>query len=97
MPEYLRVVTFDADDAAMAALVKEIDSSGGPPPGVDATRITVLGDRAGGKMLVAVRFPSEEAMRAGDAVFQAMDGPPANENVRRTSVDFYEVLLDRSS
>ncbi len=48
MPEYARVVTFDADDAALDAIVSEISSGDGPPEGVNAKRITVLADRAAG-------------------------------------------------
>ena len=65
MPEYSRVVTFDADSAALDALVNEINSAGAPPPGVPAKRITVLADRANGKVVVAIRFGSEEDLRTG--------------------------------
>ena len=45
MPEYSRVVTFEADASALDALVAEISSAEGAPPGVPDTRITVLADR----------------------------------------------------
>ena len=50
MAEYARVVTFDADEAALDALLSEINSSDGPPAGVPAKRITVLADKAAGSM-----------------------------------------------
>jgi hypothetical protein len=96
MPEYARVVTFDADEAAIEALVKEITKSDGPPPGVSAKRITVLADRAAGKVVVAVRFGSEDELKAGSAVFEAMS-PPEEGSLRRVSVDAYEVVLERDS
>ena len=96
MSEYARVVTFEADDAAIEAIVGEINSAGGPPPGVNAKRITVLADRAAGRLLVAVRFPSEDDLKAGAAIFEAMS-PPDDGTLRRVSVDQYEVVLERDA
>jgi hypothetical protein len=96
MPEYARVVTFEADEAAIAAIVKEITASDGPPPGVPAKRITVLADRAAGQLVIAVRFGSEEELQAGAAVFEAMN-PPDDGSLRRVSVDVYEVVLERDA
>ena len=95
MAEYARVVTFDADDAAIDALVNEINSNDGPPEDVPGTRITVLADRAAGKLLVSVRFGSENDLEQGAAMLEGMS-PPAGGNIHRTSVDVYEVLLDRN-
>jgi hypothetical protein len=94
MAEYARVVTFEADDAAIDALVSQINSSGGPPEGVPATRIAVLADRAAGRVLVSVRFASEADLEKGAAAFEAMS-PPDIGKLRRVSVDAYEVLLDQ--
>jgi hypothetical protein len=94
MAEYARVVTFDADDAAIDALVNEINSNDGPPEDIPGTRITVLADRAAGKVLVSVRFGSEEDLEKGAATLEGMS-PPAGGNIRRASVDVYEVLVDR--
>jgi hypothetical protein len=96
MAEYARVVTFEADGDAIDALISEINSSNGPPPGVAGTRITVLADRAGGNVLVSVRFASEEDLQKGAAVFEAMS-PPEGGNIRRVSVDVYEVAVDRQA
>ena len=94
MGEYARVVTFEADDAAIDAVVAEINSTDGPPEDIPATRIIVLADRANGKMVIATRFASEEDMRKGGAVLEKMS-PPDVGNVRRVSVDHYEVALER--
>ena len=96
MSEYSRVVTFEADSAAIDALVAEIESADGPPPGVNAKRITVLADRAGGTAVIAVRFPSEDDMKAGAAIFEAMS-PPDGGTIRRVSVAQYEVVLERDA
>ena len=96
MSEYARVVTFEADDAAIDAVVGEITSSDGPPPGVNAKRITVLADRAAGRLVIAVRFASEGDLTAGAAIFEAMS-PPDDGTMRRVSVDQYEVVLERDA
>ncbi len=96
MPEYARVVTFEADEAALDALVKEIDSNDGPPADIPAKRITVLADRAAGRVVVAVRFASEEALRKGAETLEGMSPPDAG-SMRRVSVDVYEVALEREA
>jgi hypothetical protein len=96
VPEYARPVTFEADDAALDALLGEIDAADGPPEGIPATQITVLADRAAGKVVVAVRFASEEDLHIGSAAFEAMS-PPAATSMRRVSVDAYEIVLDRAA
>ena len=94
MGDYARVVTFEADDAAIDALVDEINSAGGPPEGVPATRIIVLADRAGGKVMVGIRFATEEDLKKGGAALNEMS-PPDVGNIRRVGVDEYEVLLEQ--
>ena len=96
MAEYARVVTFDADDTALEALVSEINASDGAPEGIPAKRITVLADRAAGKVVVAVRFGSEEDLRKGAEALEAMS-PPDVGSIRRVSVDAYEVVLERQA
>jgi hypothetical protein len=95
MPEYSRVVMFDAASAdAIDALVKEIDAAEGPPPGVDASRIIVLANQDRSRAAVVVRFPSEEAMKKGGEVLGAMDPP---EGLTRSSVEELEILLERTA
>ena len=96
MAEYARVVTFEADGPALDALVKDISAHDGPPPGIPATRISVLADRAAGKVVVAVRFASEADLRAGAATLSAMSPPPVG-SIRRVAVDEYEVVLERQA
>ena len=96
MPQYSRVATFEADDAAIDALLDEIKSAGGPPPELPGKRLTVLADRAAGTLVVAVRFDSEEDLRRGAEVLDAMS-PPAGGNIRRVSVGAYEVVFDEEA
>ena len=94
MPDYVRVVTFDADEAALDALVSEINSADGAPEGVPAKRITVLADRPAGKVVVAIRFGSEEDLRKGGEALESMS-PPDVGSIRRVSVDQYKVVAER--
>lgn len=96
MAGYVRVVTFDADAEALEALLNEINAVDGPPADIPATRITVLADRAAGKVAVAVRFATEDDLKAGAAVLEAMSPPDAG-RMRRVSVDAYEIVLEREA
>jgi hypothetical protein len=94
MAEFIRVAEFEADQAALDALLAELNSTGGPPEDVPATRITVLANRSGGKVLIGTRFASEEDLRKGSEALEGMT-PPSGGNIRRISVDSYEVVLER--
>ena len=96
MSDWVRVADFEADNDAVEAMVKEIGSAEGPPPGIPAKSIVVLADRENGKARVVVRFDSEENLRTGSETLDAMD-PPADSNVRRISVEKFEVLLERQA
>ena len=96
MAEFARVVTFEADAASLEAMLQQIGSEQGPPEGVNASRVTLLADRAAGRVVISVRFPSEDDLKKGAAVFESMS-PPETGNIRRVSVDVYEVLVDRES
>ena len=91
MPEYVRVATFEGD---ASALVNEIASSDAPPPGVPAKAITVLADRAGGRARVVLRFASEDDLSKASETLDGMN-PPGN--VRRSSVETWEVLFERQA
>jgi hypothetical protein len=95
MAQYSRVVTFEGDDAALDALIADIKDAGKPPEGVPAKRITVLADRVAGRIVVDVRFDSEEDLRTGAATLEAMSPPDVS--MRRVSVEAYEVVLERCS
>jgi hypothetical protein len=96
MPDYVRAAEFEADEAALDALRKEIESSDGPPPEVPAKGIMILADRAAGRVRVIVRFGSEEDLRKGSEALDSMN-PPEGGNIRRLSVETYEVVLEREA
>ena len=93
---YARVATFEhADPAKMQESIDAIRgmSDAGPPPGVVATELLMLADRAAGKTLAIVLFPTEADMRAGHEVFNAMDPAVPDGMGKRTSVEMYEVAV----
>jgi hypothetical protein len=96
MSDWVRVATFEADDAAVEAMVKEISAAEGPPPGIPAKSIMVLADRENARARIVVRFDSEQNLRTGSATLEAME-PPPQASVRRTSVETFEVVLERQA
>jgi hypothetical protein len=96
MSDWVRVATFEADEDAVESMVKEISSAEGPPPNIPAKSILVLADRENGRVRVVVRFDSEENLRTGSATLDRME-PPADANMRRVSVEKFEVLLERQA
>jgi hypothetical protein len=92
MAQFARVATFEFDNAALDALVARIRSTG-MPEDVPAKRVTILADRTAGKVIVAIRFDSEEDLRKGSAALDAMS-PPEVGTRRRVSVEAFEVVLE---
>jgi hypothetical protein len=91
---YVRAVRFtDVSPERMEALLARIEESGGPPPGVPATGLTVLADAAQGTAVVLQHFAGAEDMEAGARTFEAMDA--AETPGTRASVDMCEVRLER--
>ena len=96
MSDWVRVATFEVDSDGVEAIVREINSSEGPPPGIPAKSIMVLADRENGRARIVVRFESEENLRTGSATLDAME-PPAEARSRRISVEKFEVVLERQA
>jgi hypothetical protein len=96
MSDWVRAANFEADDSAIEAVVKEISSSEGPPPGIPAKSIAVLADRENGRVRIVVRFDSEENLRTGSATLDSME-PPPEARMRRLSVEKFEVVLERQA
>ena len=96
MSDWVRVATFEAGSDAVEAMVKEINSAEGPPPGIPAKSIMVLADRENDRARIVVRFDSEENLRTGNATLDAME-PPSDAAVRRISVETFEVMLERQA
>ena len=96
MPDYVRVATFEGDANALEMMRKEISSSEGPPPEIPAKSILVLADQERSKIRVVVRFGSEDDLRKGSETLEGMS-PPTEANMRRTSVETWEVVLERQA
>jgi hypothetical protein len=95
MPDYVRVANFEGDESALDALVNQINSSDGPPEGVPAKRIIVLANRERGQISIVTRFGSQGDLQTGSATLETMS--PDDAAMRRTSVDTYEVVLERDA
>src|SRR3954453_9722022 len=88
---YARVATFESDPANVDQAIEMVRSSvesEETPEGLDGAKMLMLVNRETGKGFGVTLFESEEAMRRGDEVLNAMN-PGASE--RRTAVEFYEV------
>ena len=91
---YARVATFEgADPDQVQAAIDAISSAGRPPEGVDATGLTVFADAESGRVVVASRFATREALERAHAVLSAMT-PPAGSFGSQVSVDLMQVRLD---
>jgi hypothetical protein len=90
---YVRVVRFtDVSAERVEGLLARIRESGGPPPGVSATRVTMLFDEAQGTAVGLQYFATAEDMRAGAEVLSALDASETPGT--RASVDSCELKLE---
>jgi hypothetical protein len=96
MSDWVRVATFEGDEAAARAIVDEINKADGPPPGIPAKSIMVNLDRENNHVRVVVRFGSEEDLQTGSATLDGME-PPPDASMKRISVEKLEVLLERQA
>ena len=89
----VRVVRFTGVSAErMNDLKARVEESGGPPPGVPSTGLTVLFDEAQGTAVVLQYFQTAADMEAGGKVMSAMD--PGQTPGTRASVDACEQLFE---
>jgi hypothetical protein len=90
---YVRVVRFtDVSAERMEGLLARVNESGGPPPGVPATGVTMLFDEEQRTAVVLQHFASAEDMSTGAQAFGAMvssETPGV-----RASVDMCELKLE---
>ena len=91
---YVRVADFEANDAAIDKFVEMVKSDPTPPEGVPAIGINVLANREKGIMRAVVFFATEDDLRQGSAVLDAMN-PPEDSSLRRTNVETFEVLVQQ--
>ena len=93
---YARVVRFtDVDPERMRERQAAADEMEGPPEGVPATGIQVFHDPQQGTAVVVQHFATEEDMRAGEAILDAMD--PSETPGTRVSVDRCELKFERQA
>lgn len=93
---YARVARWEGAEAeAMRRSAEQMkaDAPSGPPEGVPAVGFTLLIDPDQGRGLAIALFETEEDLRKGDEVLNAMS-PPDAQMGRRTSVETYEVAVD---
>jgi hypothetical protein len=92
---YARVVRFtDVTPDRVAQIVKQVEESEGPPPGVDSTGMQFFVDAAQETAIFVGYFESEEKLRAAEEIFENMDA--SDTPGTRASVDRCEVKLERS-
>jgi len=90
---YVRVVRFtDVDGEQMDGVLARIKESGGPPPEIPATGITMLFDESQSTAVVLQYFATAEDMSAGARAFSSMD--PSETPGVRASVDSCELKLE---
>lgn len=93
---FVRIARFEGGDLNEAdqaiERVRQL-TEGEPPPGLEgAKRLLMLIDRQQGRGLGLTFFESEDEMRRGDEALNAMSSQGSGQ---RTSVEMYEVGLDR--
>lgn len=95
---FVRIARFEGDPANVDESISRVRSmmdEGSTPPGLeDARRSMMLVDRQSGAGLGLTFFDTEDAMRRGDEALNAMT-PPGDMSGRRTSVEMFEVAIDR--
>jgi hypothetical protein len=90
---YARVVRFtDVNSEQLAQVASQIEESDGPPPDVPAKALRMMVDEAQSTAVVILFFETEEDMRKGGEVLDAMDAGETPGT--RASVDLCEVKVD---
>jgi hypothetical protein len=91
---HARVVRFtDVTAERISEIVAQVEESGGPPPGVDATGLELFVDESQGTAIFVGYFETEQKMRDASAVFEQMD--PSETPGTRASADLCEVKVQR--
>ena len=96
---FVRIARFEGGDPSgvdeSIARVRAMMEEGSTPPGLEgARRSMMLVDRKSGRGLGVTFFDTEEDLRAGDQAMNAM-ARPEGATGERTSVELYEVAIDR--
>jgi hypothetical protein len=93
---YARAVRFtDVTSDRIAEIEQRINEQDGPPEGVPSTGFQLLFDESQGTAIFVGYFATEEDMKQGAEVLQAMD--PSDTPGNRASVDQCEVKIERQA
>ena len=93
---HARVVRFtDVSPDRIDALVKQVEESDGPPPGVESSGMKLMVDAEQGTAIFMALFDDEQKMRDANAVFSNMDA--ADTPGTRASIDQCEVKIEREA
>ncbi len=93
---YARVARWEGQDpGAVREMVEDLrkQSASGPPQGVPAVGATILVDPDQGTSMAIMLFETEDDLRKGHEVMDAMT-PPRDTGGRRVSVEMFEVGMD---
>lgn len=91
---YARVVRFtDVSPERIEQIVKQVEESDGPPPGIDSTGLELFVDEEQGTAVFVGYFEDEQKLRDAAQVFEQMDA--SDTPGTRASVDQAEVKLQR--
>ena len=96
---FVRIARFEGSDSSQVdesiERVRAMMEDGPTPPGLEqARRSMMLVDRRTGTGLGVTFFDTEEELRAGDQALNDMSRP-AGATSERTSVELYEVAIDK--
>jgi hypothetical protein len=93
---YARAVRFtDVTPDRIAEIEKRINENDGPPEGVPSTGFQLLFDESQGTAIFVGYFATEEDMKTGAQVLEAMD--PSDTPGTRASIDQCEVKIERQA
>jgi hypothetical protein len=91
---YARVVRFtDVTPERIEEVLKRVEESDGPPPGVPSVGLQLLVDESQGTAVFVGLFETEDDMREAAATFEQMD--PSETPGARASVDMCELKIER--
>jgi len=94
--DWVRVATFEGDQAAAQSIVDQINQEPGPPPGIPAKSIMVGFDHENNHVRIVVRFDSEENLQIGSETLDGMS-PPDDAGMTRIGVEKLEIMLERQA
>ena len=87
---YARIATFEGATKDVKAAMTEA-TAGGPPEGLKSSEAYFFADAATGKSIFVTFFETEDDMKAGDALLNAMN--PGDVGIgQRAGVDLMEVV-----